>query len=239
MGLLKEQWTKRWLIVLAGMIAPYFYLVGWQYSHTFYREFGVDQAISRASFHEHIALGFQKTTESFAIGYLWLIKQSFWFYVCVFLGFIIIAAIYLVFFNTVDKFKRDDGRNKFLSWYREKLKSKRFEYSVLPVITSSIIVSAFTTLITVGLIIFTISTFGHRFAKRNVDTQKASYTACKPETPNPRHDCTFVYDGSELVLSGMIVGRSSSRISIYNGQTETIELNGHRIVHQFKEEMKE
>jgi hypothetical protein len=97
-------------------------------------------------------------------------------------------------------------------------------------------VSVFITLITVGLIIFTISTFGHRFAKKNVDNQKANYAGCKPEIPNPKHDCTFVYDGSELVLSGIIVGRSSSRISIYNGQTVTIELNGHRIVHQFKED---
>ena len=95
--MIKEKWIKRWLVILAGMIAPYFYLVGWQYSHTFYREFGVDQAISSASFHEYIALGFQKTTESFAIGYFWLIDQSVGFYIFVFIGLIVIAVICLFF----------------------------------------------------------------------------------------------------------------------------------------------
>jgi len=237
--LIKEKWIKRWLVILAGMIAPYFYLVGWQYSHTFYSEFGVDQAISSASFHEYIALGVQKTGEFILLGFLWLMDRSWQFYVITLVFLVVFITFYIFFDNAVRSSKEKDHKNKIRLWLRRNLKNKKFEYTVLPMLTAGILTTTFAVIVYIALVASTISLVGYRFAKYSVDTKKASYTACKPEIPNAKHDCTFVYDGSELVLSGMIVGRSSSRISIYNGQTETIELNGHRIVHQFKEDLKE
>ena len=106
--MIKEKWIKRWLVILAGMIAPYFYLVGWQYSHTFYSEFGVDQAISSASFHEYIALGVQKTGEFILLGFLWLMDRSWQFYVITLVFLVVFITFYIFFDNAVRSSKEKE-----------------------------------------------------------------------------------------------------------------------------------
>lgn len=231
--MLKEKWTKRWLVILAGMIAPYFYLMGWQYSHSYYAQFGINHIHSGRSFHEYVALGFQNGGIAILEGFNWFISQNLWFYINLALVFITLIYIGILNEDLSQRYKKSES--KFRLWVKRTFNNNSTKYTVVPLIVSGLMTIAIGALVIILLLLSACSLHGYQFAKYVASNQKAVYTACKPEIPNTKHDCTFVYDGSELVLSGMMVGSSSSRISIYNGQTETIELNGHRIVHQFKE----
>ncbi|MRX26589.1 hypothetical protein [Kangiella sp. HZ709] len=234
--ILKSLDIKTSLAILVGVIAPFFYFVGWQYSNAFYFGFGSSYTKGSRSFPEYIALGVQKFFEAFLVGFAWLkgfvLSYGWW----LLLGLVIFTMVQLLLLNT---FEDKDGKGAWKNlrkWLGKAFNNKWLHYTIIPVLTSGVMTTALAAILFIGLFLASVFFFGYQFGTYSVKEAKANYQPCVESMPNSNQNCTFLYKDKKLILAGLFVGQSDSHISIYNGKTETIELEGIRIVHQFKSE---